>query len=120
WTTYASPLRDRVTWASELLDRAVAAGELVKALAALDWLAFCHLDAGEHTEFEQDVVTMLAMSEEIGHPRHRWRPLLHASTAAIVRGRFADSERHLTEVAQLAALTDDPSLEVSLAMHELM
>jgi len=63
---------------------------------------------------------MLAMSDEVGHPRHRWRPLLHASSAAIARGRFAESERHVTEVAQLATLADDPALEVSLVMHEIM
>jgi tetratricopeptide (TPR) repeat protein len=120
WPFYSAPVRERVAWASELLERALVAGDLVKALVASSWLALCHLETGELASYEQDVAAMLAMSDEVGHPRHRWRPLLHASSAAIARGRFVEAERHVTEVAQLATLADDPALEISLLMHELM
>ncbi len=120
WAFYSAPVRERAAWTSELLERALAAGDLVKALVASSWLALCHLESGELSSYEQDVAAMLAMSDEVGHPRHRWRPLLHASSAAVARGRFAESERHVTEVAQLATLADDPALEISLVMHEVM
>src|SRR5262249_49128718 len=59
-------------------------------------------------------------ADELGHPRHRWRTLLSASGIAVAAGRVAESDRHVTEVEQLAPLIDDLALPLSLAMHRLM
>src|SRR5262249_11834846 len=56
----------------------------------------------------------------IGHPRYRWRALLTASARAITSGHFAESDRYVTEVVQLAALVDDPTIGMALATHEVM
>jgi hypothetical protein len=116
---YYAPLAERVAWASELLERALAGGQLAKALSAYNWLWFLRVEGGDFAAFEQDAAAMLAISDEVGHPRHRWRPLLVASCAAITRGRFAESERHVTEASALAALTDDPTIELSLVTHAI-
>jgi hypothetical protein len=60
---------------------------------------------------------MLDLSMELGHPRYRWQPLLFASMRACMHGRFSESERYLVEVDQLAVLTDDPALPLSLGAH---
>src|SRR5262249_16825225 len=59
-------------------------------------------------------------SDEIGHPRHRWRALLVASMRASSLGFFVESDRYVTEVAQLAGLVDEPATGLALAMHDVM
>jgi hypothetical protein len=120
WAFFDAPVDDRIAWSSEAVELAVAAGDLEKALRASAWLAGCRVGTGDFAQWESDVAAMLAMSEELGHPRHRWPPLLYASGVACARGRFAESERHVTEVSQLAALTDDPALPAALVIHDVM
>ena len=107
-------------WATELRDRALAASDLPRAISGELWLAFDALEAGEFGAFDRTTTRLLALADEVGHPRHRWRALLEASTGAVTGGHFAESERYLTEVEQLAAVVDDPSLPLSLAMHQLV
>jgi tetratricopeptide (TPR) repeat protein len=116
---HGAPRGERVAWSEELRDRALAAGDPVRALTAWIWLAFWCGEAGDLAGVERATGSALALSDEIGHPRHRWAPLLLASGNAIARGRFAESERHLTEVVQIAALIDDPSLALSIVVHRL-
>src|SRR5260221_1246933 len=78
------------------------------------------VETGDFRAFEAEVDAMLELSVELGHPRYRWRPLLLASMRACMHGRFAESERILVEVDQLAALTDDPALPVALSAHRAL
>jgi tetratricopeptide (TPR) repeat protein len=119
WALYDAPLPERSALSSELLDRALRVGDLPRALIAYEWLAFHHLEAGEFDAFHRDAESMLALSEEIGHPRYRWRALLIASGRATLLGHFAESDRYVTEVAELLALTDDPTLPFALAAHDV-
>jgi hypothetical protein len=120
WGIYDAPLAERTAWAAELLERALAAAQLDKALVAYDWLAFDHIEAGDFGAFDRDVAAMLQIADELGHPRYRWRPLLVASMQATMNGRFAESDRYVTEIEQLAPLTDDPALAISLPLHKLL
>ena len=119
WGLYEEPLADRSAWSEQLLERALQAGDLPRSLIAYEWTAFHHIEAGEFDAYRRDVDSMLALSDEIGHPRYRWRALLIASGRAIALGHFAESDRYLTEVAELRALTDDPALPFALAAHEV-
>ncbi len=118
WGLFYSPIADRVAWSTELLERALRADDLPKALGAREWLAFQHMERGDFDAFGREVKTQLALADETGHPRHRWRPLLMASAHATALGHFAEADRHLAEVTALAALVDDPALPFALAMHE--
>jgi hypothetical protein len=120
WGLYYAPLEEFIAWSTELLDRALRAKDVPKALTAHAWLVFHHLEAGDFGAFDRDVLAMLALSDEIGHPRHRWRPLLLASARATTLGRFAESDRYVTEVRQLSGMIDDPALAPALLFHDLM
>ena len=120
WGVYQAPLEERIAWSTELLQRALAAGDLPKALAAYAWLAFQRLETSDFEMFGRDTESMLALSAEVGHPRHRWRALLLASCRAITLGHFAESDRYVIEVVELAALIDDPAIALSLASHEVL
>ncbi len=119
WGLFYAPLAERAAWSNELLERALGADDLPKALGAREWLAFQQVEIGDFDRFARDVGTQLALAGEAAHPRHRWRPLLLASgsATALGLGRFAEAERHVTEVTRLAALVDDPALPFALAMH---
>ena len=119
WGLYDAPLPERSALSEELLERALRANDLPRALVAYEWLAFHHLEAGEFDAFHRDAESMLALSDEIGHPRYRWRALLIASGRAILLGHFAESDRYRTEVAELTAITDDPVLPFALAAHDV-
>jgi hypothetical protein len=120
WGLYWAPLAERTRLSAELLDRALRVDDLPKALDAYAWLAFCHVEAGDFEAFERTVASMLALSDEMGHPRRRWRALLLGSAHATLLGRFAESDRYVTEVARLAPLTDDPAVGFALVFHEIM
>jgi tetratricopeptide (TPR) repeat protein len=120
WALYFAPLPERRDHATELLERALAANDLPRALIAHEWLAFHHLEAGDFRAFQRDADSLLTLSDEAGHPRYRWRPLLLASARALALGHFAESERYSTEVSELGTLTDDPALPLALAMHDVM
>jgi hypothetical protein len=120
WALYEAPLAERSRCAAELLERALAANDRPRALIAYEWVAFQQLEAGELDAFSSAVEKMLALSDEIGHPRYRWHALLIASARAMMLGYFSESDRYVTEVAALAPLTDDPALPLALAIHALM
>jgi tetratricopeptide (TPR) repeat protein len=120
WGLYYAPLLERTTLTTELLERALRAEDIPKALQAYAWLAFCHVEAREFDDFGRDVASMLALSERVGHPRRRWPALLLGSAHAVLSGRFGESDRYVTEVAQLAPLIDDPAVGLSLVMHQIL
>jgi hypothetical protein len=113
---YIPPV-ERRELARELRDYAERRGDLEKLLRARARLAMDSLEIGDFVDFSTEVDAMLELSLELGHPRHRWLPLLFASMRACMHGRFSESERYLVEVDQLAVLTDDPALPMSLAAH---
>ncbi len=119
WGLYYAALPERTEGAAELLERALAANDLPRALIAYEWLAFHHLEAGDFEAFHRDAEKMLELADEIGHPRYRWRALLIASARAVTLGHFAESDRYVTEVTELATLTDDPALPLALAIHRV-
>jgi hypothetical protein len=117
---YYTPVADRIAWASELRDRALTARDHGKALTALTWLSWWHVDAGDFGAFARTVSQALELSGRVGHPRSRWGPLLLAAGRALALGHFQEAERHAAEVAQIAELADAPALALALAAHELM
>jgi hypothetical protein len=120
WGLYWAPLAERTALSTEFLERALRADDLPRSLDAYAWLAFCHVGARDFDAFERTVASMLALSDEIGHPRRRWRALLLGSALATSLGRFAESDRCVTEVARLAPLIDDPAVGLSLVFHDIM
>jgi hypothetical protein len=117
WGLYCAPLDERIACARELIDRAARAQDVARMLLGHWSLAFCYLEASDFGTFDHHVATMLAIAD---HPRHRWRPLLLASMRALMIGNFVEADRHFTEVVELAALVDDRSFAVSVALHDLM
>jgi len=115
-----APVEERIDLSAELLMRALRVGDRPKALRAYARLAFDHLERGDFEAFDRHTEGMLALSEELGHPRHRWRALLIASARAVTLGYFAESDRYVTEAERLAALTDDPAIALSLVAHDVL
>lgn len=101
----------------ELLARALAAGDLPKAVRAQVLYAMDLAAQGELSRWVTAVDDALELSQRVGHPRHRWRPLLLDSMRALAFGDFRTSDRRIVEVQRLAALTDDPALAMSLNAH---
>jgi tetratricopeptide (TPR) repeat protein len=120
WTLDYVPADERILVSTELLERALRADDLPRALNARTRLALDHCEIGDFDAFERDTETMLALADEAGHPRHRWRPLLLAATRATALGDFAEADRYVTEATELAALIDDPGVLLSLALHAIM
>jgi tetratricopeptide (TPR) repeat protein len=115
-----APLDERIEQARELLERALSLGDVEKALRARARLAMDLLERGDFAGFDRHVLELTAASVGLPHPRYRWRALLLGSMRALMHGDFGDSERHLVELDRLAALTDDPALQMSLSAHRMM
>lgn len=112
-----TPSADRRELEEELFDRALRAQDLPKALRVRIVLANDQLEAGDFTAWESSVAQVLELSSRVGEPRHRWKALLLASMHHLSRGEVAAAERYVVEVQQLAALTDDPALWLTLNAH---
>lgn len=104
--------------ADELLTLALAAGDNERALRAYTRRALDQLSLGDVAAFDLDAEHTLALARATGHPAHAWRPLLLGSMRALAFGRFEESERLVTEVEQMANLSDDPALQLSLIAHK--
>jgi tetratricopeptide (TPR) repeat protein len=112
-----APLDERVRLNEELFDRAVREGEPVLALRAQMRLALDYLELGELPAWTHALERLRSLSSELGHPRHRCRPLLVASMACVARGDVLGSERALVEIRELSGLSDDPALALALEAH---
>lgn len=114
-----APIDERIERAQELHERATKANDKPRTLRASLRLAIDWMGKGDFVAFEREVDRMMALAAELGHPRYRWRVLLTASLRAVTNGAFVESDRYVVEVQQLATLTDDPALPMSLGAHEL-
>lgn len=103
--------------ADELLERSLEAGDNERALRAHIRRALAQLELGDIPAFQVDADRIVATARNLGHPRLLWRPLILGSLLALMRGRFADSERLLEEVEELRTLTDDPALAETYFAH---
>lgn len=112
-----NPLEERVAVSAELVRRALAAGDLVNAARGYGRLAVAQAELGELAAFSDAVERVLALADELGAPRHRWRGLLLASMRALARGDAAASDRAVHEVREFEAVSDEPVLSLSLATH---
>ncbi len=112
-----APVEERVATYEEIRALAAARADVPRVLRQHARLAMDLAFIGDFDGFSSHVDEMLRLSAELGHPRYRWRPLLFLSMRAIANGDLDESERAIVEVAQLAALTDDPGLGGSLAAH---
>jgi hypothetical protein len=112
-----APLDERIRLNEELFDGAVREGEPVLALRAQMRLALDYLELGDLPVWTRTVENIRSLSSELGHPRHRCRPLLVESMACIARGDVLGSERALVEVRELSGLSDDPALTLVLDAH---
>lgn len=108
---------ERQPLAEELLDRSLRAGDIARAMRALTILALDYAELGAFTELERSVDRALELAQRAGHPRLRWRALFLGSMRALARGDVALAERYIVEVQELAGLTDDPALMLSLGAH---
>jgi hypothetical protein len=114
-----APIEERVAVAEELFELAERCGDRPKMLRALTRIALDRAELADDRAVDLAVERALAISSDLADPRHRWRALFLASMRAIARGDVAGSDRHLTEVRAIAALTDDPALELTLEAHVL-
>lgn len=114
-----APIDVRLQISEELLERALAAGDFVRSQRARARLAFERAVLGEFDLFDLHVREMLQEADLARRPQARIRPLLMASLAAANRGQARDSADLVAEAEQLLALTDDPSLQLSLRAHQL-
>jgi hypothetical protein len=112
-----APLEERIGNNEALFDRSLREGEPVFALRAQMRLALDYLELGDLSAWARALERLRSLSSELGHPRHRCRPLLVASMACIARGDVLGSERALVEVRELSGLTDDPALALALDAH---
>jgi hypothetical protein len=112
-----APLDERIRLNEDLFDRAVREDEPVVALRAQMRLALDNFELGDLTAWTRAVERVRSLSNELGHPRHRCRPLLVASMTCIARGDVLGSERALVEVRELSGLSDDPALTLALEAH---
>jgi hypothetical protein len=112
-----APLALRRQANEELLARALARSDAARSLVALARLAMDQASSGEFAAWDRSVDRLLELAAQAGDPRQRWRPLLHGSMRACAKGDVRESERLLVEVRELAALTDDPALALSLDAH---
>jgi hypothetical protein len=112
-----APLDERIQLNEELFDRAIRDGEPVLALRAQMRLALDYLELGDLPAWTHALERLRTLSSELGHPRHRCRPLLVASMACIARGDVLGSERALVEVREQSGLSDDPALALALEAH---
>jgi hypothetical protein len=115
---WGAPRSLRVAWCEELRERALALGDTPRALTATGLLGTWSIESGDLGGFATRCAQNLALVENAPHPRLRWEPLLTASCWACALGRFAESDRYVTEVAQIAAMIDDPALAVAQVFHE--
>jgi tetratricopeptide (TPR) repeat protein len=114
-----APIDERLAAYEELLALATARGDRIRILRSRARLALDHAFVGDFAAFSRDVDESLRVASELGHPRFRWRALLLASMRALSLGDLAGSERSIVEVKELASLTDDPSLPMSLFGHRI-
>lgn len=112
-----TPSSDRRDLQQEISDRALRAQDLPKALRAQIVLANDQIEAGDFAAWETSVDQVLHLSARVGQPRHRWKALLLGSMHSLARGEVATADRYVVEVQQLAALTDDPALLLTLSAH---
>jgi hypothetical protein len=73
WALGYAPAEERVGMWTDFLDRALRANDLPRAITAYTRLALVHMESGDFDAFERDTETLLVLSDEIGHPRHRCR-----------------------------------------------
>ncbi|HWB78185.1 MAG TPA: hypothetical protein VG755_24640, partial [Nannocystaceae bacterium] len=105
--------------ADELRELCEAAGDTTGLLRASARLVVDELTLGDLFAFDAHLDALVGLARSVGTPRLVWRPLLLASMRACMRGDIALSDRLTTEVEQLAALTDDPALAMSMPAHAL-
>jgi len=108
---------ERRPLAEELLDRSLRAGDIARSMRALTILALDYAELGAFAELERSVDHALELAQRAGHPRLRWRALFLGSMRGLARGDVALAERYIVEAQELAALTDDPALMLSLGAH---
>jgi tetratricopeptide (TPR) repeat protein len=113
------PLDDRLRQAEELLERAQGARDFTRTQRARSRLAFERAIQGNFDAFDLHVADNLREADAAGQAQARVRPLLMASLSAANRGRARESSGLIAEAQQLVALTDDPSLALSLRAHAL-
>jgi tetratricopeptide (TPR) repeat protein len=101
----------------ETLDRALHLNDTSKAVQALARLTVLHCEAGDVGAWWSTTDRALDLSHDLDSPSQRWRPLLLASMRAVARGDVAESDQILVEVQQLASVSDDPGLILSLLAH---
>lgn len=111
-----APVDERLALAKEMKERADKANDRPRALRARSRLVN---DLAESTDpsWVDAVDDLLDLASRSGHPRQRWRALLFGSMRAVARGQVDVSNRFIVEVQQLAAITDDPALTLSLPAH---
>lgn len=112
-----APIEERVALWHELYALSEQNNDPVRSSRARARLAIDAVVSGNFQLFEREVESVLASSLLLGHPAIRCRALLLSSMRALAVGRFAESERHIVEVEQLAPLVDEPSISLSLALH---
>jgi hypothetical protein len=120
WGLYAAPLARRIVLMEELRDRALRASDSSQALRAHAAIALYRVEGADFQAFERETDATLELSRQAGHPRDRWRPLLLASMRALSIGDFSTSDRHVTELGQLAGLVDDTAFPLAFATHEAL
>jgi tetratricopeptide (TPR) repeat protein len=113
------PLDERLSQAEELLELARAARDFTRLQRARSRLAFERATQGNFDAFDLHVADNLRDADAAGQAQARVRPLLMASLSAANRGKAGESSRLIAEAQQLLALTDDPSLSLSLRAHSL-
>jgi tetratricopeptide (TPR) repeat protein len=112
-----NPLDERLAVSDELARRALVAGDLVNAARGYGRVAMASAEHGDFKRFSDAVERVLALTDELGVPRHRWRGLLLASMRALAQGDVGASDRAVREVRELEAVSDDPTLSLALLAH---
>jgi len=115
-TTYVDVTETQAI-AEELLATSLEARDTALSLRAYVRLIFGDFESGDLAALDSHAGSMLSLAASAGHPSLVWRPLIAASMRALARGQFVESHRFITELQELARISDDPGLSFTLASH---
>lgn len=117
-TGYAPPA-ERRPLSRELAQLATAEQELALAQRGYTRWAIDASELGDTEEMHAAIRAAERLGQTLGHARFRWQPALLQSMAALIEGRWSDSEAAIAEAEKLVGELEDPAASYSLVIHRV-
>lgn len=110
---------ERLDVAAEILALARAAGDPVAVLQARHWQVLDLLELAHVDDAVDEIERYAREAAGLRLPRFAWYASLWRAAVAMLRGAFAEAERHSADAQELARGTDDPNAELHLWIQRL-